>query len=188
MNGDVRPSRVWMVVSEIVVEDFVVMQSNRRSFLRGLASFAGAVSAQTAYAQHVHPTPADAAVPPRADRPVPPQRLGPGVVPVVSPDIPDMPWRIENGTSRCSTSGSNTCGPEFVPGRVLDGWGFNGSIPGPTIQVSEGDRVRLNVENGLPEPFSMHWHGLEIPTRWTACRGSRRMRFRRAADSSTSSR
>ena len=48
-------------MSGIVVEDFVVTQSNRRSFLRGLASFAGAVSAQTAYAQHVHPAPADAA-------------------------------------------------------------------------------------------------------------------------------
>ena len=151
-----------MVVSGIVVEDFVVMQSNRRSFLRGLASFAGAVSAQTAYAQHVHPAPADAAVPPRADRPVPPQRLGPGVVPVVSPDIPDMPWRLENGTKVFDIRVEHVR-TELVPGRVLDGWGFNGSIPGPTIQVSEGDRVRLNVENGLPEPFSMHWHGLEIP-------------------------
>ena len=41
--------------------------------------------------------------------------------------------------------------------------GFNGSVPGPTIQVNEGDRVRLIVENRLPEGFSMHWHGLEIP-------------------------
>ena len=52
---------------------------------------------------------------------------------------------------------------ELIPGRIVDGWGFNGSIPGPTIQVIEGDRVRLNVTNSLPEPFSMHWHGLEIP-------------------------
>jgi hypothetical protein len=29
--------------------------------------------------------------------------------------------------------------------------------------VTEGDRVRLIVENRLPEPFSMHWHGLEVP-------------------------
>jgi hypothetical protein len=45
----------------------------------------------------------------------------------------------------------------------VDAWGINGSIPGPTIQVNEGDRVRLIVENRLPEPYSMHWHGLEIP-------------------------
>ncbi|MGH8525407.1 MAG: multicopper oxidase family protein [Gammaproteobacteria bacterium] len=52
---------------------------------------------------------------------------------------------------------------EFIPGRVVDAWGFNGSVPGPTIEVVEGDRVRLIVENQLPEGFSMHWHGLEIP-------------------------
>jgi FtsP/CotA-like multicopper oxidase with cupredoxin domain len=52
---------------------------------------------------------------------------------------------------------------EFIPGRIVDAWGFNGSVPGPTIQVNEGDRVRLNVHNRLPEPFSMHWHGLEVP-------------------------
>jgi hypothetical protein len=52
---------------------------------------------------------------------------------------------------------------EFIPGRVVDAWGFNGSIPGPTIQVNEGDRVRMIVENRLPEPYSMHWHGLEVP-------------------------
>ena len=93
---------------------------------------------------------------------MPPQRLGPGVVPVVSPDIPDMPWRLENGAKVFDIRVEHVR-TELVPGRVLDGWGFNGSMPGPTIQVTEGDRVRLNVENGLPEPFSMHWHGLEIP-------------------------
>jgi FtsP/CotA-like multicopper oxidase with cupredoxin domain len=41
--------------------------------------------------------------------------------------------------------------------------GFNGSMPGPTIEITQGDRVRIFVKNGLPEPFSMHWHGLEVP-------------------------
>lgn len=42
-------------------------------------------------------------------------------------------------------------------------WGFNGSTPGPTIEITEGDRVRIIVTNELPEPLSVHWHGLEIP-------------------------
>jgi manganese oxidase len=140
------------------------MHANRRSFLRGLASLAGAVSAQTAYAQHVHhpPAPGEAPLPPRTAQPVPPFQLGPGIVPVVSPDVPDMPWRPEAGVKVFDIRVEHVR-TELVPGRALDGWGFNGSIPGPTIQVTEGDRVRLNVENGLPEPFSMHWHGLEIP-------------------------
>ena len=52
---------------------------------------------------------------------------------------------------------------EFAPGRVVDVWGFNGSILGPTIEVNQGDRVRFIVENDLPELFSIHWHGLEVP-------------------------
>jgi hypothetical protein len=42
-------------------------------------------------------------------------------------------------------------------------WGFNGSVPGPTIEVIQGDRVRILVKNELPEPTSIHWHGLEVP-------------------------
>ena len=85
-----------------------------------------------------------------------------GVVPVVTPDVPDMPWRMESGV-KVFDIGVGHVRTEFIPGRVVDAWGFNGSVPGPTIQVNEGDRVRLIVENRLPEPFSMHWHGLEIP-------------------------
>ncbi len=45
----------------------------------------------------------------------------------------------------------------------IKGWGFNGSIPGPTIEAYEGDRIRIIVKNELPEPTSIHWHGLEVP-------------------------
>src|SRR6266850_1196004 len=41
--------------------------------------------------------------------------------------------------------------------------GYNGSCPGPTIQVQQGERVRVIFENRLPESTSMHWHGLELP-------------------------
>lgn len=55
----------------------------------------------------------------------------------------------------------------IMPGMMLPkkvkGWGFNGSVPGPTIEVYEGDRVRIIVKNELPEPTSIHWHGFEVP-------------------------
>lgn len=41
--------------------------------------------------------------------------------------------------------------------------GFNGSVPGPTIEVNEGDRARVIVENRLPEMTAVHWHGFEVP-------------------------
>ncbi|MFC1841551.1 multicopper oxidase domain-containing protein [Candidatus Dependentiae bacterium] len=42
-------------------------------------------------------------------------------------------------------------------------WGYNGSTPGPTLEATEGDRVRIIVKNELPEPTSIHWHGIELP-------------------------
>ena len=42
-------------------------------------------------------------------------------------------------------------------------WGYNGSSPGPTIEVIEGDRVRIYVTNRLPEHTSIHWHGQRLP-------------------------
>lgn len=70
------------------------MNSSRRSFLRGLASAAGVATTASAHAQHVHP-PSTAGPPPSATRVDP--RAARGVIPVVSPDIPDMPWRMERG-------------------------------------------------------------------------------------------
>jgi FtsP/CotA-like multicopper oxidase with cupredoxin domain len=145
----------------VVFGSEIDMQSSRRSFLRGLASVAGTTTAATASAQHVHPTP-QTARPASTPAPIPAGTLGPGVIPVVTPDVPDMPWTLENGAKVFNIRVGHVR-TEFIPGRVVDAWGFNGSVPGPTIQVNEGDRVRLVVENRLPEPFSMHWHGLEIP-------------------------
>jgi FtsP/CotA-like multicopper oxidase with cupredoxin domain len=44
-------------------------------------------------------------------------------------------------------------------------YAFNGQVPGPRIRITEGDRVRFNVRNSLPEPATVHWHGLILPNR-----------------------
>ena len=53
---------------------------------------------------------------------------------------------------------------EFAPGCRAKCWGYNGSTPGPTIEVNEGDRVRILVTNRLPEQTSVHWHGIDLPS------------------------
>jgi FtsP/CotA-like multicopper oxidase with cupredoxin domain len=52
---------------------------------------------------------------------------------------------------------------KIAPFKAIDVWGYNGCCPGPTIQVNQGDRVRVVFENALPESTSLHWHGLEVP-------------------------
>ena len=42
-------------------------------------------------------------------------------------------------------------------------YAFNGQVPGPRIRITEGDRVRFIVRNSLPEPTTVHWHGLILP-------------------------
>jgi CopA family copper-resistance protein len=54
-------------------------------------------------------------------------------------------------------------GPRTVQGRKAHGIAVNGSVPGPLIRLKEGQNVRLNVTNTLPEDTSIHWHGLLLP-------------------------
>jgi FtsP/CotA-like multicopper oxidase with cupredoxin domain len=52
---------------------------------------------------------------------------------------------------------------ETEPGKFVTGWAYNGVVPGPQIRVREGDRVRVNLKNDLPESTALHFHGLEVP-------------------------
>jgi FtsP/CotA-like multicopper oxidase with cupredoxin domain len=82
---------------------------------------------------------------------------------VETPDLPTLGWQMSGGVKEFHLTAAPVR-TEFMTGRPVDAWGFNGSMPGPTIEITEGDRVRIFVKNELPEPFSMHWHGLEVPT------------------------
>ncbi len=83
-------------------------------------------------------------------------------VPLETPDLPKLPWRMVDGFKEFRLT-AEVVRTVFAPGRVVDGWGFNGSLPGPTLEVNEGDRVRVILENKLPEMTALHWHGLEAP-------------------------
>ena len=83
-------------------------------------------------------------------------------VSVVTPDIADLPFTMDNEVKVFNLV-AEPVKQVIVPGRTFDLWGFNGSAPGPTIQANEGDRVRIIFDNHLPEPTGIHWHGLELP-------------------------
>ncbi len=50
-----------------------------------------------------------------------------------------------------------------APYPETDVWCYSGQSPGPEIRVRQGDRVRIVVENRLPEDTTVHWHGLRVP-------------------------
>jgi hypothetical protein len=91
---------------------------------------------------------------------VPPGR---GITPVVTPNGATLPWRVVNGVKVFHLVPGVVPRHEMAPGLVLECWGYNGRTSGPTIEVVEGDRCRFYVTNRLPEPTSVHWHGVILP-------------------------
>jgi FtsP/CotA-like multicopper oxidase with cupredoxin domain len=82
---------------------------------------------------------------------------------VETPDLPaNLPWTMVNGAKEFHLH-AQAVKRELLPGTFINHWGYNGSMPGPTIQVTEGDRLRIVLHNELPEPTELHLHGLELP-------------------------
>jgi FtsP/CotA-like multicopper oxidase with cupredoxin domain len=52
---------------------------------------------------------------------------------------------------------------ELMPGNPTTAWAYNGSVPGPTIELHEGDSVTIHFHNKLAQTTTVHWHGLHIP-------------------------
>lgn len=44
-----------------------------------------------------------------------------------------------------------------------DVWCYDGQTPGPELRVRQGERIRVQVENRLPEETTVHWHGIRLP-------------------------
>jgi FtsP/CotA-like multicopper oxidase with cupredoxin domain len=92
-----------------------------------------------------------------------PPNAGPfSYVPVETPNGVTMPWKMDGGVKVFHIV-AEPVDREFAPGMIVKCWGYNGIAPGPTIECVEGDRVRLLVTNKLPEPTSIHWHGMRVP-------------------------
>ena len=132
--------------------------TTRRSFLGGAAligagmvSKAGAASLPEAPVQ-----PSAGTAPPLA----PPN--GRPYNPVVTLNGWTLPWRMKDGVKEFHLVAEPVV-REIAPGMTARLWGYNGQSPGPTIEVVEGDRVRIFVTNKLPEHTSVHWHGQLLP-------------------------
>lgn len=48
-------------------------------------------------------------------------------------------------------------------GKTIKAFGFNQSVPGPTLRAAQGDTIVVKVKNDLAEPTVIHWHGIRLP-------------------------
>jgi FtsP/CotA-like multicopper oxidase with cupredoxin domain len=134
--------------------------SSRRHFLAGGGlALAGASLVSRAGAAAIPEAPQQASaatMPPLA----PPN--GRPYNPVVTLNGWTLPWRMKDGVKEFHLVAEPVV-REIAPGMKANLWGYNGQSPGPTIEVVEGDRVRIFVTNKLPEVTTIHWHGQVLP-------------------------
>jgi FtsP/CotA-like multicopper oxidase with cupredoxin domain len=53
----------------------------------------------------------------------------------------------------------------ILPWKTVTAYAINRQVPGPRLELTEGDHVRINFTNHLPDSSTMHWHGLIVPNR-----------------------
>jgi len=88
--------------------------------------------------------------------PTPAGKIAP-VGPAVLANASSQPRTVEVTLTAAPTQVS------LLPGRMTAVYAYNGRVPGPTLEAREGDRVVIHFKNDLPEPTTVHWHGLHIP-------------------------
>lgn len=81
---------------------------------------------------------------------------------VVVPNGSVLPWTVRRGVKIFHLRAA-PLRHQIAPGLDIEAWGYNGGSPGPVIEAVAGDRVRVYVTNQLPEPTSIHWHGILVP-------------------------
>ncbi|MBL9014611.1 MAG: copper oxidase [Myxococcales bacterium] len=87
---------------------------------------------------------------------------GESYTPVVMPNGRTLPFEQKNGWKIFHLVAEPVT-HEIAPGLTIEAWGYNGGTPGPLIECVEGDKVRIYVTNKLPEPTTVHWHGMLVP-------------------------
>ena len=70
--------------------------------------------------------------------------------------------RIENGVKIFDIEAS-IIRWNILPDVSVEAYAYNRQVPGPRLQLTEGDHVRINFRNSLPESTTVHWHGLIVP-------------------------
>ncbi|HEY5947008.1 MAG TPA: copper oxidase [Kofleriaceae bacterium] len=125
------------------------MSLTRRKLLTSSLAAGAALASRKALAQPGAPAAAPAGKAARATN-------------LVVPNGSLLPWQQRDG-AKVFHLVCESLKHTIAPGLEIEAWGYNGSTPGPVIEATEGDRVRIYVTNKLPEPTSVHWHGILVP-------------------------
>lgn len=107
------------------------------------------------------------------------------VAPLLAPQIPSgsgVPTSINMGMASAPTSLAQLQEPQSTTAHIdrftltaqatqialdadtkVSAWTFNGTAPGPTLHVQQGDEVVVTLVNHLSFGVTIHWHGVRVP-------------------------
>tara|TARA_R110002111_G_scaffold177322_1_gene243458 strand:- start:99894 stop:101246 length:1353 start_codon:yes stop_codon:yes gene_type:complete len=83
-------------------------------------------------------------------------------VPITAPDLTTTSGKMVDGVREFRIR-ATPVRRELLPGIWMNAYGYNDQFPSPVLELNQGDRVRIIFKNELPEPTSLHSHGLELP-------------------------
>ena len=136
--------------------------NSRRDFLKNMSIAGGAVATSTVSTFSMASLPELTMQEDPGTQISPDPSEGRHYHPVVTPNGWTLPFRMNNNIKEFHLVAEPVV-REMTPGFEANLWGYNGQSPGPTIEVVEGDQVRIYVTNKLPEHTSVHWHGQRLP-------------------------
>jgi FtsP/CotA-like multicopper oxidase with cupredoxin domain len=136
------------------------MTMDRRKFIAQTAAgllLPGVLRAQTMHGMH-HPVATSAPVPAGALVNTSAMVSGEPLRPL---------WRLPNTSHQAGMfSATLTAAPttlQLIHTHTTEAWCYAGKLPGPLIEVYEGDTLNVEFVNGLPQPSTVHWHGVPVP-------------------------
>jgi FtsP/CotA-like multicopper oxidase with cupredoxin domain len=53
---------------------------------------------------------------------------------------------------------------ELAPGKSIDTFAYNGTVPGPLLRLRDGQHVNIDITNETDIDDIVHWHGLYVPS------------------------
>jgi len=78
------------------------------------------------------------------------------------PALPNARTAVDSGRrTLLATPATFALSPDGHP--ISGAWGYDGRVPGPVLRYRQGERLRILLRNDLPQPTTIHWHGIRLP-------------------------
>jgi multicopper oxidase len=90
-----------------------------------------------------------------------PGRGGPAAEPVAGPPIAGATPAATPGTRVATLTAAEA--ELDLGGRVVRTWAYGGQLPGPLLRGTAGEVLEVRLRNRLPDPTTIHWHGMVVP-------------------------